>query len=178
MNAVRDLRTQQRGQTSYANLACPSAPPPSVHPPVPSAAAAAACNVNAMCRKNNYGCKLRNFCAPTPSPCPCPCPCPLGKRIPCNSTPAVQRFLPAREREGGEKEGEQQHIGAALSSNVQFCCSCHAPLSRGETLVNVLATCCGNCTRTQLEAPRGKTSLAYIDIDIDKVEGERSRRRR
>lgn len=134
MNAVRDLRTQQRGQTSYANLACPSAPPPSVHPPVPSAAAAAACNVNAMCRKNNYGCKLRNFCAPTPSPCPCPCPslAPMASVFRVIPHPPCNAFcLPEKGRERGEKEGKQQHIGAALSSNVQFCCSCHAPLWRG-----------------------------------------------
>lgn len=151
---------------------------PPARPPVPSAAAAA-CNVNAMCRKNNYGCKLRNFCAPTPCPCPCPSPAPLASVFRVIPHPPCNAFcLPEKGRERGEKEGKQQHIGAALSSNVQFCCSCHAPLSRGETLVNVLATCCGNCTRTQLEAPRGKTSLAYIDIDIDKVERERSRRRR
>lgn len=142
-------------------LHAPFPPPRPVRPPVPSAAAAAACNVNAMCRKNNYGCKLRNFCAPTPSPCPCPCPCPPVASVfrviphpPCNAF-----CLPEKGR-GGEKEGKQQHIGAALSSNVQFCCSCHAPLSRGETLVNVLATCCGNCTRTQLEAPMGEDIIS------------------
>lgn len=139
-----------------------------VHPPVPSAAATAvACNVNAMCRKNNYGCKLRNFCAPTPSACPCPSSpspscAPLASVFRVIPHPPCNAFcLPKRGRERKrEGEGEQQHIGAALSSNVQFCCSCHAPLWRGETLVNVLATCCGNCTRTQLEVAKGEDIIS------------------
>lgn len=98
---------------------------------------------------------------PHPVPAPALAPAPLASVFRVIPHPPCNAFcLPEKGRGGGEKEGEQQHIGAALSSNVQFCCSCHAPLSRGETLVNVLATCCGNCTRTQLEAPMGEDIIS------------------
>lgn len=83
---------------------------PPVRPPVPSAAAAAACNVNAMCRKNNYGCKLRNFCAPTPSPCPCPCP-PVASVFLVIPHPPCNAFCLPEKGRGGRKRESNNTLG-------------------------------------------------------------------
>lgn len=111
---------KRRMRTLHGPFSPPAPPLPlPVHPPVPSAAATAAvaCNVNAMCRKNNYGCKLRNFCAPTPSACPsCPSPsyAPLASVFRVIPHPPCNAFcLPKKEkkREREREKGSNNTLG-------------------------------------------------------------------
>lgn len=136
MNAVRDLRTQQRGQTSYANLACPLSPatplPVHLYPLLLLLllATSTQCAVKIIMAAN---CAISAHPHPVPAPSPALAPAPLASVFRVIPHPPCNAFcLPERGRGGGERgRAKQQHIGAALSSNVQFCCSCHAPLWRG-----------------------------------------------